>query len=169
MSDYSTNEGKFLESMRLFAAEVAKSRPVDGQALEKLAKFYENPNRLTDPLLALPPSEAKTLRDVQRKVVPELKGHPFFKRVAEIASVRWSREMQELIDAENYLVQVEMGLDILPEIGPHPEAVKIILDARKAVQTGIIPTGSPSGAATKVSQSASDLASILKAFAKENW
>lgn len=169
MSDYSTNEGKFLESMRRFAEKVAESDPVDASGLEELMKFYAKPGRKTDPLLLLPPGQARALVKVQRKVSPDLEDHPFFRRVADIARERWGREMQELFCAYNYLVQQEICAGISPEHKPHPEVLQIILDARKAVQTGIVPTSSPSSAVTKASQSVSDLASILKTFAKENW
>lgn len=176
MDDFSTNEGKFLESMRRFAAKVAESDPVDAAGLEDLVKFYEKPGRKTDPLLLLPPGKAKDLQKVQRKVSPDLGGHPFFRRVADIARERWGREMQELFDGQTYLTQIEMDVGISPQRVPHPEVLQIIREARRTafVYRGRAEDPSWKGSSTSgvsrsasaVSEKPSSLAYIVSEFMK---
>lgn len=178
MDDFSTNEGKFLESMRRFAAKVAESDPVDAVGLEDLMKFYEKPGRQTDPLLLLPPGKAKDLQKVQRKVSPDLESHPFFRRVADIARERWGREMQELFDGQTYLTQIEMGVGISPQCAPRPEVLQIIREARRTAfvyrEKAENPSwkGNPTSGASRstplASEKMSTLAYIVSEF-KKNW
>ncbi len=179
MNDRSTNEGRFFESMRRFAAEVAKSDPVDAAGLEDLVKFYANPDRIADPLRDLPPSNAKKLLGMQRKVSPDLGDHPFFRRVADIAKERWSRQMQELFNGQTYLTQIEMGIGISPQDSPPPEVLKIIREARKTAPAYQAkardpswkghPTSGASRPEASVFKKPNDLASIVAEFLKKNW
>lgn len=178
MNDRSTNEGVFFESMRRFAAEVAESDPVNAAGLEDLVKFYANPDRTADPLRDLPPSKAKELMGVQRKVSPDLGDHPFFRRVADIARERWGAEMQELFDGQTYLTQTEMGVGISPKFAPRPEVLRIIREARKTAPAYQAkardpswkgdPTSGASRHAPPVSEKPSTLAYIVSEF-KKNW
>ncbi len=178
MDDFSTNEGKFLESMRRFASKVAESDPVDAAGLEDLVKFYAKPGRKTDPLLLLPPGKAKELQKVQRKVSPDLEDHPFFRRVADIARERWGTELQELFDGQTYLTQIEMGVGISPKFAPRPEVLQIIREARKTAPAYQAKARDPlwkgssssdvSRHAPAVSEKPSTLAYIVGEF-KKNW
>lgn len=199
MNEYSTNEGLFLEGMRRFAAEVAKSKSVDQEELEKLMRFYEKPapapvpapeadspqstqpsvvpKPKDDPLLLLSQTEALVLQRVQRKVSPEIKSHPFFKRVAEIARKRWSDEMQELFYGHTYLTQVRIG--ICPEHEPSPKVLEIILEAKKTapLYQGLALRSSRKGSAisgtsvprARVATNSSSLADVIGEFTKKHW
>ncbi len=177
--DFSTNEGKFFESIRRFAKKVAETSPVDAAGLEDLVNFYAKPDRKTDPLLLLPPSNAKELQQVQRRVAPDLDGHPFFRRVADIATERWGAATQELLDAHRYIIQISISPHISPLCKPRPEVLQVVRDAKKTAffyaERACDPawrgssTSDSSRLAPATSQKSFDIASIVADFVKKNW
>lgn len=130
------NEGKFMKELRAFADAVPHLVEKEKwRDLEKLFAYYEKPDRPKgDPLLLLPPSEARVLKTAQEWVAPNLVQHPFFLRVAEIAKERWSGDVQSIIDASNYLVQLEISPEfgVTPELCPKEEILELVRSARKS-------------------------------------
>lgn len=166
---YKTNEGAFLEKMRRFTLESkGLIKEGDAAALARLITIYEKPDH-PDPVANILPSEAKALMATQKKVYPELHLHPFFRRVADIASERWGRETQKVLEASRYLDQLELGAS--PSTPPDEEVLALVKQARtnpsstpRASPTKKVAQGEPKGG----DPDASTLSGVLQ-FLKDNW
>jgi hypothetical protein len=168
------HEDRFIEDIQAFVLAVPGF--VKKQQREDLARAIgEYDGSATpgdDPLRALDGCEARAILVTQRDVAPELAEHPFFRKVAEIAQNRWSQGMQELIDADNYRIQKDIGAN--PSIVPRQEVIKILDEAastaaRYASPEYIRRTFALRGSIVhSVKPSASQLSAFVHAV-KRNW
>ncbi len=172
MSGHSeTNEGKFMDELRAFANAVPHLVAAEKQKdLEKLVFYYENPSAMKgDPLLSLPPSEARVMKTAQEWVAPSLASHPFFRRVAEISRQRWSEQVEEIICASNYFIQKDLGVS--PELVPRSEVLAMVENAGcgQDLRARVIPLGVVhQRSAPVVERGPSRFAGVLQVF-KNNW
>lgn len=167
-----TNEGKFMESLRAFVDAAPKYliNPGDEKMVERVVRLYESPNLGPDPLVTLPPGEAKLIKEIQEMAAPDLSAHPFFQRVAEISHRRWSDQVQEIIDARNYYIQCDIGAT--PENRPSEEVLALVRAARKDAPSyeALAKTNLPDNRTNPIRTPAppSRFAGILQML-KDNW